>query len=835
MPFKRPERLENSVKVTGYNRPIKIAFITSNEENNENHAVLDAIFKYSYTCWGGAKFLVIPTSDGDIIDQKFLDWLDFYDADIVYSFIPLKETLVKNIEKSNSPAHLIEHDFGREGKYLAVKIEHYCNPVSSISTIHSPLVFTHRRPVHLVEKVNIISQNSPAVGDRFITDNFGNQYSMGTVLHEVRDLFGTICLTAQNTLEYNCVGTYTVNSTIEIIGKLARREAISISRLASIHTESIGSTRADGISDSFAIFVGSSVEDRICFWNSRKFYSDRHDSACSLILSAEQLSDNNFLKALGEYLNKLNFTGSNHNKAVLRSKSVTNNKLIEISEGLRLYTHNIISVAHEHDKIVAPTKQQLEDMYRFITDKVSFTVTEDISDTVTNGPEHLKYIPAIYKSHAAGEFFVECSIDRHNNLSAYNNVVDSWLLPRRAYVSGIFGPRCLRVSKNKLPTFLVGKSNASFGRIDDNSALSIKLTLPGDIDIINFLIIGKKNYPKNDMRCGVFKTNIEYITHSDKGKNFIGVVSVFGSLGEAAKILTNKLWRDVYDHIIKQDGSYDYIFKYDKIKNFSLGNEITKAHIMKELRLSSINDAKKFIAASFKDSFELLIRKEVISPVYIWACDKCGHKNLKSVDTLQAKNWCDICSYKHDMLIGTEFSWMYLLNKFIHKTVYVNHALPVIWGLNEIQKSSRNDSFFYAPEVLLKYDYRDKNKNEIDLIGVYDGKFFVGEAKRSADYFCDKEGAIETFLNIIEETYPDEAYLIFEKISDDDSKLEETRHKIAEIEVRFRLLFKQNISLKVLVSSENEDYISPFDGLDFSGKNTSKLYDDWEKSESIIT
>ncbi|EPG6085129.1 hypothetical protein KY206_001080, partial [Acinetobacter baumannii] len=119
------KRLEKDVQIDIHKRPIKIAFFISDEENENNHLILDEIFKYSYTCWGGARFLILPLNSDE---ESYLEWLSFYDADIVYSYIKLTDEQIQKVENINSPALLIEHDFGNAQKYFPVNISFY-NPI----------------------------------------------------------------------------------------------------------------------------------------------------------------------------------------------------------------------------------------------------------------------------------------------------------------------------------------------------------------------------------------------------------------------------------------------------------------------------------------------------------------------------------------------------------------------------------------------------------------------------------------------------------------------------------------------------------------------------------
>ncbi len=65
------KRLEKDVQIDIHKRPIKIAFFISDEENENNHLILDEIFKYSYTCWGGARFLILPLNSDE---ESYLEY-----------------------------------------------------------------------------------------------------------------------------------------------------------------------------------------------------------------------------------------------------------------------------------------------------------------------------------------------------------------------------------------------------------------------------------------------------------------------------------------------------------------------------------------------------------------------------------------------------------------------------------------------------------------------------------------------------------------------------------------------------------------------------------------
>ena len=57
-------RLNRSVGVNEFNRPIKVAYLVPSVEETRTHWILDAIFYESYTRWGGAKIGKLSAAKG---------------------------------------------------------------------------------------------------------------------------------------------------------------------------------------------------------------------------------------------------------------------------------------------------------------------------------------------------------------------------------------------------------------------------------------------------------------------------------------------------------------------------------------------------------------------------------------------------------------------------------------------------------------------------------------------------------------------------------------------------------------------------------------------------
>ena len=85
-------------------RPTRIAFLVRDGEHSD--LVLDGIFADSYDRWGGWFSLIAPCIDS-YIDPSYWLWLETFDPDIVYSYVPLSREAVLQIHERLSPAEYI--------------------------------------------------------------------------------------------------------------------------------------------------------------------------------------------------------------------------------------------------------------------------------------------------------------------------------------------------------------------------------------------------------------------------------------------------------------------------------------------------------------------------------------------------------------------------------------------------------------------------------------------------------------------------------------------------------------------------------------------------------
>src|SRR5260370_32867382 len=115
-------------------RPLRVAFLV--EDGEQAALALDGIFADCYDRWGGRFSLIVPCFNGQIV-SSYWPWLEAYDPDIVYSYVPLSRTDVLQIHERLYPSQYTFHELGREPRIdvFCFKPSYGFSPLSSRSTI----------------------------------------------------------------------------------------------------------------------------------------------------------------------------------------------------------------------------------------------------------------------------------------------------------------------------------------------------------------------------------------------------------------------------------------------------------------------------------------------------------------------------------------------------------------------------------------------------------------------------------------------------------------------------------------------------------------------------
>src|SRR5579872_1835251 len=125
-----------SLELKGWSqpRPLRVAFLI---EDGEHAALaLDGIFADCYNRWGGRFSLIAPCINGRIA-PAYWPWLEAYDPDIVYSYVPLSRGDVLEIHERLAPSEYKYHEFHGEPRLdvFGFTPSYDFSPLSSLSVI----------------------------------------------------------------------------------------------------------------------------------------------------------------------------------------------------------------------------------------------------------------------------------------------------------------------------------------------------------------------------------------------------------------------------------------------------------------------------------------------------------------------------------------------------------------------------------------------------------------------------------------------------------------------------------------------------------------------------
>ena len=831
MIFDRPQSFGKTIEVKASNRPIKIAYIVPYDESSLNHMLLDAVFYESYTRWGGVYTLIIPSSPKSFLDPAYEAWLDFLDPDFVYSYVRIESPLVTQIDRLCSPIAILQHNIRKinsddtHWQGFLPDWQLYFTSVSSATTVQSPQA---HYPFFMREEIEkeptVITQYGNEPEHRLVNDNFGTAFDVHMVTHAIPGFYRTLCLVPPGLPDYIIAGSERCTSLRDLFSAISARKAIPIGRFAMAHTEAIPRVRSYIWEHSFNLFIGNTLCDRIHFWNTRHFTPSYATTMGALILDKTVFNDAEFVKQLGEYLNKNNFLGQEHGppKVSIRSHSHNEEELRLLQEELGKHTHNSILLDKFFNIPALPTEKDLKEAYfRGSADTSTFKLTEDINTLAAEEPQHFRFIPARYKSTARGQWIVELDIQRHNNLSRYSNVVDNWELPRRRKIVRAFTNNLGKVSNGRRLAILPTTENFPFDDRSINKKYFYNLSLPDDETFFHHLVLGGFRYPHDDLRSSVTLDSYQDLSISDKGQNLRGVISMFGNLSEAYEILTNKYWRDVL-RAAKEDSVKYLVYDRDKLNGFLPNDRQTKEKLQKELNLSDLGMITKFMKDNLTDTLEHLIRRNVFYQVHQWRCHYCGHTNSRTFDGMKIRDSCEICTREYFAPIDLE--WTYQLNDFVYRSLITHAGLPVLWTLGFLQDHLVTGSFWYLPEVDLyeKYDDPEK-KNEIDILCMLGGKFYAGEVKLSASLFVNRSGEIDNFVKKINMIQPDVAMLSFERYSERAEDVETVKASLKNVSEELRKRIGSHIELNTIVAHDVQGFNEHPPDLGVFGKRTRRI------------
>lgn len=323
-------------------RPARVAFLI--EDGQHAALALDGIFADCYGRWGGRFSLIVPCVD-EKIPPNYWAWLETFDPDIVYSYVPLSRIDILEVHERLAVAQYTFHEFHGEPRLdvFGFKPAYDFTPLSSLSVIFR---LARYRPTSVEgARLKIIDSWHTERPSRFLTDNFGTYQisrASGIYPHDAKAAAGLLTIVSPDRQADRRSGVPqdldAVATEMDAVQQFARQQASSVSVASTLFAPRLD-LRAGRWSGAFNLVVGDTVADRILFWNGRLLIPAWLDGdLCCLRVTLEQLREPQFLAVVGELLNRRNHVnagGGGPSQVAVRSASLDSDALNEACALLR--------------------------------------------------------------------------------------------------------------------------------------------------------------------------------------------------------------------------------------------------------------------------------------------------------------------------------------------------------------------------------------------------------------------------------------------------------------------------------------------------------------------
>ena len=836
------ERLPKSVDVRMSTRPLRIAFLVPADECERNHWILDGVFRFGYSKWGGARYLIVPYRDNEQpLDPLYNSWLRVYEPDIIYSYVDIDEVGIKYLDGVCLPITFCKHRmFDGEERRQSFTPGDMAGiaPVGSLSTIASQganYPGWRRQPTPQI----YVTQELPVEENRFFPDNFGVAFDTMVVPSGQPGIFETLCYCEKDTPENHIVGDARIHDDIELLSKIANKEARTFGRLAALHTEGAGHTWDHDYDSALNLFIGTSVIDRVNFWNSRHFtgFSNTPDFG-ALIVSPEKLEDEGFVTALGAFLNNHNFRGQGGGNGIVKtySQGLSADQLAPLRDKIGEKTWNTVLVTDQPNRLVTPSERAInQGVSQSGVASPAARLQEREQTLAAPEPNHFQFLSAPLMHTKRGQWAVDLEIERHQADAVYSNAPNDWRLPRRSEAVRAFSSCQGKVSRGHTLVLMPNnpdRHNNMRVRGVDRGELNLKI--PDDDAVFRHLITTPREaiFQWGDVRADLqAPANYDALQLSDKGRHHFGLVSMMDGDLKTADCLTNVFWRQLLRRQFSSEG--DRLAESQKgFKLRKFEGEITgilrelMSEFVKRNQYLNIREAHKFIKASAIDTLEHLVQQGVVQQQYLHTCRACGNHQILSLDTIERIIECSVC--KEPFNVPIDLEWRFAFSPFVLQTLVQRNGLTALWALRELFETvSAGGKTAYLPEAnLLEYEGRRSRSQEIDILAICEGQYVAAEVKHSAEGFIDKANEIEKFTTIMERLAPDVACLAFEIYNNDQEKVDEYKVKLAKLTTEIQARLGPACKVKTLVAAETEWYQTIPRTLGYWGRRSRKCFDD---------
>ena len=807
--------MQQELKCWARPRPLRVAFLLQDDKHAD--LALDGIFADCYSRWGGRSSLIVPCLN-ERIAESYWPWLEAYDPDIVYSYVPLSRADILGVHERLSPAHYSFHELGPEPQF-GFKPSYKFTPLSSLSTIFK---FARYRPaVAAGSSVNIIDSWHTEEPSRFLADNFGTYHaSQGGSIYP-QDAMTAARLLTIVAPEKQADRRYAVPRDLNSIPseaiaveEFAKNRATSISLASTLFAPKL-EIRAGRWSKSFNLVVGDTFADRIMFWNARLLIPAWLDTdLCCLRVGLDQMEDPEFLAVLGELLKRRNHVrgdGGGQTQVAVRSLSANATQLANAHEAVLSTRPGSLVTAEPSTGLndIVPSADALKrarEGSRFggglfpRPDWIRFMWSPPTARPPAITPDHLSDAPT--RQAFTGGYWCTDFIFQNDGPSLRFAEENLWMLPRRWRMAGAFKPSFVGESwHNVVPPQRRSRDGNLTIFVSAHHPVE-KIEVPTAYEALHHALAvdGISAKPDAEHEWIYPPNKVIWMRPSNEARYLTGVLGMTEGLEGAIEFLLHPFLRETFARLggtpnlaadkmvptvnrlrtrAPREAAFDLRVEGEKL---ALADLIVKA--ARELKRPKIfvsyEDLKerwKVYCAADKGSDQLrgqpdfdwdkyeeealeeylieLRRQQMMFQGHQWTCQKCHHRNWVDLDLLSYELSCEVC--KQPTQAPVNIHWLFRPNEFLIESLRDHSVLSLVWLLKVLCERSRRSLIFVEPMWFGFTHESDSPDKEADLLAVSDGEAILCEVKSS--WRGLRLGDISDFVALAKRLRPDTAVL----------------------------------------------------------------------------
>ena len=539
------------------------------EDGEHAPLALDGIFADCYNRWGGRFSLIAPCIDKRIC-TAYWQWLEAYDPDIVYSYVPLSKTDILEVHERLSPSQYMYHELGREPRLdvYGFKPSYGFSPLSSLSTIFKQARYSPRSGERA--PVSIIDSWHTEQPTRFLTDNFGTyHHSHGGGIYPpdaaaAANLLTIVSPDKQADRRFGVPHDLSaIPNELAAFRGFALKRATSLSLSSALFAPKL-EIHAGRWSSSFNLVVGDTFADRILFWNARLLIPSWLDNElCCLRVGFDQIKDTEFLATLVDLLNRHNHVNGGsggQSQITVRSASHSEEQLVEarqVLSSMKLWSSITIESIPELKSIVPSVNalREARESNRFggglfqQLDWAQFTWSPPAAHPPASAPDHLADAP-VRQTFTLGYWGTDF-IFEYDGPGPRLADENRWMLPRRWRMAGAFKASFVGIQRQILPpsTRRSRDGNLAIFLCTDHPVETIGV--PTAYEAMRYALAADGAWiDPNDEHGRAYPPSKVAWTHpSNEARYLTGILGMTGGLRGARRLLLHPFLRDNFANL----------------------------------------------------------------------------------------------------------------------------------------------------------------------------------------------------------------------------------------------------------------------------------------------